>query len=221
MLPYLIPCCFHPTKTIVVDDNIELCKWIAIALDALGTCQYFCNPCLAADFFARYQPDPFTRHVSSAQEFIAFDNRGQGLSIEYNTTELLTIQGMANDTMELINALNLTKPTVFGYSMGGMIATDLVAEYGPSLGLVIVASGSAGGPQSMPPTEEATAVLINPNATERDSLSLSFNLNNAHSRKAACNNYIASFYDVNSPQNGTTTRRQLGAVARWVSHKLH
>jgi pimeloyl-ACP methyl ester carboxylesterase len=159
--------------------------------------------------------------LAKNQEFIAFDNRGQGLSIEYNTTEPLTIQGMANDTMELINALNLTRPTVFGYSMGGMIATDLVAEYGPSLGLVIVASGSAGGPQSMPPTEEATAVLINPNATERDSLSLSFNLNNAHSRKAACNNYIASFYDVNSPQNGTTTRRQLGAVARWVSHKLH
>ena len=162
-------------------------------------------------------PSDIALELAKNQEFIAFDNRGQGLSIEYNTSEPLTIQGMANDTMEFINALNLTRPTVFGYSMGGMIATDLVAEYGPYLGLVIVASGSAGGPQSTPPTEEATAVLINPNSTEIEFLGLSFNLNNPHSRKAACQTYLNTFNGIHSPHNGTTTGREIGAIARWVS----
>lgn len=160
--------------------------------------------------------------LSQDQEFIAFDNRGQGLSREFNTSERLFIEGMANDTVEFIQALNLTKsPTIMGHSMGGMIAAALVAEHGSQVGAVIVADGSAGGNTSTPPTEHAVVVLVSPNSTEADFLGLTYNLSDPHSTAAACNAYLDTFSSIPSPSNATTTHRQIGALVDWVRQYLN
>ncbi len=82
--------------------------------------------------------------------------------------------GMANSTLELINALGLEEPNLLGWSMGGMVATALAALHGPQVGRVVVVSGSAGGPTSTFPTANALQIVGDPNATALEQASLLF-----------------------------------------------
>lgn len=151
-------------------------------------------------------------HLARDQEVVIFDNRGQGLSVDFYPTEPLTIEGMANDTMELIDALDLpTKPIIMGQSMGGFIATTIAALHPDQISKAVVLSGSAGGTSSTVPTAYAINVLTG--AVNDTQGSLGFNSNTTRGQAAICNAYLYS--DVNMPQspvNQSTTGRQIGAV---------
>ena len=78
-----------------------------------------------------------TRHV------IAFDNRGVGAS---SGVVPATIEQMADDAYAFIAALGFDEIDVFSFSMGGMIAQDLVLKH-PALvrKLVLTGTGPRGG----------------------------------------------------------------------------
>lgn len=78
-----------------------------------------------------------TRHV------IAFDNKGVGAS---SGSVPGTIEEAADDAYTFITALGFTKIDVFSFSMGGMIAQDLVLKH-PQLvrRLVLTGTGPRGG----------------------------------------------------------------------------
>lgn len=94
-----------------------------------------------------------------AQHFqvVAFDNRGAGQSGKpegpYNAKML------ADDTAGLIEALGISPAMVMGHSMGGFIAQELALSYPQHVETLVLASTNFGGPNHIPITSEAMAIL--------------------------------------------------------------
>jgi pimeloyl-ACP methyl ester carboxylesterase len=84
---------------------------------------------------------------------IRFSNRGTGLSDKPDAQ--FTIRTMADDAANLMAALQIDRAHVFGISMGGMIAQELVLNYPQHVnGLVLGCTGPgiAKGVQAIPET---------------------------------------------------------------------
>lgn len=64
---------------------------------------------------------------SSHFRVIALDSRGHGKTV--NSDNKLSYAQMADDVVAFAKALNLEKPSIFGYSDGGQIALDLGIRY--------------------------------------------------------------------------------------------
>lgn len=64
--------------------------------------------------------------TSSGRRFITFDNRGIGKS---QGSLISTVDEMANDTVRLMDHLEIEKAVLFGVSMGGTIAQRLTLDH--------------------------------------------------------------------------------------------
>jgi 3-oxoadipate enol-lactonase len=83
---------------------------------------------------------------------IYFDNRGTGLTDK--PEGIYTIEQMADDASNLLKALNLPQVKVFGVSMGGMIAQELVLRHPEQVEKIVLGCTMPGGPNSrMAPPE--------------------------------------------------------------------
>jgi 3-oxoadipate enol-lactonase len=78
---------------------------------------------------------------------ITFDNRGTGKSDKPNT--VYTIPMMADDAAGLLQHLGIGRTHVFGVSMGGMIAQELVLRYPKRVERLILGCTTCGGPQAI------------------------------------------------------------------------
>jgi pimeloyl-ACP methyl ester carboxylesterase len=88
--------------------------------------------------------DPaITDELAKGREVILTDNAGVGLS---TGTAPETVAGMARDAASLIDALGLGHVDLFGFSMGGFVAQQIVVDR-PELvrRLVLVGTGPRGG----------------------------------------------------------------------------
>jgi pimeloyl-ACP methyl ester carboxylesterase len=97
--------------------------------------------------------DPsFISDLSSNHTIIVFDNRGVG-----NTTigsQPYTIEQLANDTSGLLDALNIQKADVFGYSLGSFIAQQLTISYPEKVNRLILVASTCGGEDGIPKPPE-------------------------------------------------------------------
>jgi pimeloyl-ACP methyl ester carboxylesterase len=66
--------------------------------------------------------DKLTPHF----QVLTFDNRAIGQTIDHNTQ--LSIELMANDTIQLMKALEIKNPIILGQSMGGTIAQTIARQ---------------------------------------------------------------------------------------------
>jgi 3-oxoadipate enol-lactonase len=82
----------------------------------------------------------------STFQCIYFDNRGTGLTDK--PEGIYTAEQMAEDASNLLKALNLPKARVFGISMGGMIAQELVLRHPEQIEKVVLGCTMPGGPNS-------------------------------------------------------------------------
>jgi len=82
----------------------------------------------------------------STFQCIYFDNRGTGLTDK--PEGIYTVEQMADDAGNLLKALNLPKARVFGVSMGGMIALELVLRHPEQIEKVVLGCTMPGGPNS-------------------------------------------------------------------------
>lgn len=96
--------------------------------------------------------------LSEGCQVIAYDNRGAGQTEKpegpYN------VKMMAEDCAGLLDALQIQGAAVLGHSMGGFIAQQLALTRPDLVGKLILASTNFGGPNHVPVTADAMAVML-------------------------------------------------------------
>ncbi len=97
---------------------------------------------------------------------ITFDNRGAGRTDKPDAP--YSIELFADDTAGLLRALEVPRAHVFGISMGGMIAQELVLRHQAIAQTLTLGCTAAGGEHSLPPPPEAIAALTAPRAGKTD-----------------------------------------------------
>jgi pimeloyl-ACP methyl ester carboxylesterase len=90
-------------------------------------------------------------------QVIVFDNRGVGQSDI--PPGPYTAGMLAEDAAGLLQALGIEQAAVLGHSMGGYVAQQLALSRPELVSHLILASTNFGGPNSVPPSPEALAIL--------------------------------------------------------------
>ncbi|NVM38139.1 MAG: alpha/beta hydrolase [Candidatus Lokiarchaeota archaeon] len=96
--------------------------------------------------------------LSKKFKVILFDNRGAGQT-DIPEGEF-TIKMMADDTVGLMDILNIECAYVLGFSMGGMIAQEVVLNYPQKVEKLILWGTACGGRKSIPPDLAVYKLLI-------------------------------------------------------------
>jgi pimeloyl-ACP methyl ester carboxylesterase len=103
------------------------------------------------------------KDLSRFYRVIVFDNRGTGRSdkpdVEYS------IGMMTDDVVGLLEAINIQKAHVLGFSMGGMIAQELALRHPEKVSSLILCGTSCGGLNSVQlkqETQRAVSTIMNP-----------------------------------------------------------
>lgn len=99
---------------------------------------------------------------SYSQNFktIIFDNRGSGRTDKPDIP--YSIQMMANDTIGLMDALNIEKAHIIGMSMGGFIAQEIAITYPERVEKLVLCSTNCGGSKQVLPSNEVIQKMTTP-----------------------------------------------------------
>lgn len=89
---------------------------------------------------------PFLAALSHDFRVIVFDNRGTGYSSTGNDPISITI--FAEDTLALMDALNVSRAHILGLSMGASIAQELVLANPDRVDRLILVAGTCGGDEA-------------------------------------------------------------------------
>jgi pimeloyl-ACP methyl ester carboxylesterase len=92
-------------------------------------------------------------------QVITFDNRGTGQSDKVDAP--MTLAGLADDAVKLLDELKIPRAHVFGVSMGGMIAQELALNYPDHVITLILGCTNSGVAHSIKPDPEAYRLLFN------------------------------------------------------------
>lgn len=91
---------------------------------------------------------------------IMFDNRGTGRSDKPDIP--YTAEMMTGDIIGLLDCIGISVTSIFGVSMGGMIAQEFALRYPGRVKNLILGCTSCGGPNAVRSTPEAAAFLFDP-----------------------------------------------------------
>jgi pimeloyl-ACP methyl ester carboxylesterase len=97
------------------------------------------------------------KELSLNRSVIIFDNRGAGEST--TGTKEFSINQFANDTIGLLDALNIEKADILGSSMGSFIAQELALKYPNRVNNLILSASSCGGNEAVPPGPQVLQAL--------------------------------------------------------------
>ena len=95
--------------------------------------------------------------LSAKYRVISFDNRGVGLTDA--PPGPYTVPAMAADSIAVMDAAGCRSAHVFGISMGGMIAQELVLRYPDRVRSLILGCTACGGPHSVAAQPEVLETL--------------------------------------------------------------
>jgi len=98
------------------------------------------------------------QELSKNFKIVMFDNRGAGRTDMSNRE--YTIKLFADDTAGLMDALGISRAHVFGVSMGGVIAQELVLNYPEKVEKLVLCSTNCGGTKSVLPSQEILEMLM-------------------------------------------------------------
>jgi len=156
--------------------------------------------------------DPIARdhHV------IAFDNRGVGATTGQVPD---SIEGMADDAYAFIRALGFDHVDIFAFSMGGMVAQDLVVKH-PDLvrKLVLTGTGPRGGKDMDKVVGTTYYDIVRATLTRSDPKEFLFFNRNATGKPAATafvNRLKERTVDRDKPMSTKGFRTQLKAIQRF------
>jgi pimeloyl-ACP methyl ester carboxylesterase len=103
--------------------------------------------------------------LSQNNRVIIFDNRG--IAATTSSDREFSIRLFADDTAGLMDALNIKKANVLGWSMGTYIAQELVLNYPERVNRLILYAADAGGDKAVQ-SAEVIAQLNDTSGTERE-----------------------------------------------------
>lgn len=152
-------------------------------------------------------------NLSKNHTVIIFDNRGIG-----NTSaghKNFTINQFAQDTIGLMNALQINKTDIMGFSMGSYIAQDIALTDPEKINKLVIYASVCGGPESTPLHENLTKITLNSkNATEfyRGLIPLIFPKELIDKNPGFIDN-VAKRFPLNTSMD--TIRNQYSAVYSW------
>jgi len=160
-------------------------------------------------------PLPLLLELSSNRTVIIFDNRGVG-----NTTSgtgPFTIDQFANDTVGLLDALNIRKADVLGFSMASFIAQQLTLTHPEKVNRLVLYGASCGGQEAFPQTPEVAGIIsdfVN-NRTENINEFLSITFPREWIKTHP--NYLETIPKTTEIVPSTTLVKQFNAVEDWLS----
>ena len=102
----------------------------------------------------------FVDALAAHHTVVVFDNAGVGLTSALPSP--LTVPAMADQTSALISALRLHRPTVLGWSLGGMVAQALAVRHPGQVGRLVLAATQSGTGAALPIPAAAGAALNSP-----------------------------------------------------------
>lgn len=111
---------------------------------------------ISADIY--WWDSPFITELSKEFTTIIFDNRGVGRSDDPG--EKFLLKAMTDGTVGLMNALGIERAHIFGISMGGMIAQEIVLNYPEKVEKLILCSTTCGGPKAVVATNEVVQLMM-------------------------------------------------------------
>ncbi len=145
-------------------------------------------------------------------QVITVDNRGAGRSEAPDVP--YTLRMMADDVVELLDAMKLRAAHVVGASMGGFIAQEFALAYPDRVDRLVLCCTSPGGPASAPIPDETLQVLRHrtgdPEQDLRTFLALQFATDYPVTHTRDIDAYVA--WRVAHPQPGYAYQRQLAAA---------
>jgi pimeloyl-ACP methyl ester carboxylesterase len=97
---------------------------------------------------------------------ITFDNRGMGHST--SSDREYTIPLFASDIAGLMDALGIKKAHVLGFSMGTIIAQELMLDYPEKVDKLILYAADPGGKEMLPPAPKDIEALQNTTGTAKE-----------------------------------------------------
>ncbi len=113
--------------------------------------------------------DPsFVGTLASRHRVIRPDNIGLGRSVLAPDDEVGGATGMTADTLALLDALEIERATVAGWSMGGFIAQSLVRAAPGRVAALALISTHTGGPDAIDAEPGVFAKLIDHSGTPRE-----------------------------------------------------
>lgn len=116
---------------------------------------------------AGWDPE-FLSALGRSFEVICLDNRGIGDSELGELTEPLTVDAMAADVEALLDARQIDRLPVVGWSMGGFVAQALAARAPARVEALVLLATNPGGETSVPASPEAMARLTDHSGTPRE-----------------------------------------------------
>lgn len=109
---------------------------------------------------------PIVKELSKSFTTIRFSNRGTGLSDKPETPT--TIPQMAEDALNLLDALGYDRVSLFGISMGGMISQELVLAHPERVSRLVLGCTTPGGAGEAATPETMAQLLPTPGLTREE-----------------------------------------------------
>jgi len=103
---------------------------------------------------------------SNSFKTIVFDNRGVGRTDKPDIP--YSIKMMADDTIGLMDVLNIKRAHIFGHSMGGAIAQEIILNYPERVEKFVLCSTDCGGSKAV----WAPVEIIQPLVTDTEALTV-------------------------------------------------
>jgi pimeloyl-ACP methyl ester carboxylesterase len=111
-------------------------------------------------------PERVLSNLSSKNRVIVFDNRGMGCTTA--SDKPFSMELFADDTAGLMDALNISRADVLGWSMGADVAQELALRHPGKVDRLILYAGSCGGNESVPAAPDVLEKLSNTSGSARE-----------------------------------------------------
>ncbi|MFW9988033.1 MAG: alpha/beta fold hydrolase [Candidatus Odinarchaeota archaeon] len=152
---------------------------------------------------------------------ILFDKRGIGQTDDID--KQYTIKTLADDVVGLMENLNLEKANIIGFSMGGLIAQELMINYPEKIEKSVIGATHYGMSRYIMPSEEVTNIMmrnqegLSPEEIVKSQISLAYTekfiKNNLNFIDTIIQNYISN------PITPEAYQKQINAILRFNSSR--